>query len=131
MKHLPTSILDDTAKIRGLDKSGMLSFCADAPEHYEKAAKQAKTFSIDYRKPETIVVAGMGGSAIDGELLKDWARDKIAVPIEVCREYSLPAYVSKNSLVFVVSYSGETEESLSVFLDALRRKCMVICISSG
>jgi glucose/mannose-6-phosphate isomerase len=72
----------------------------------------------------------MGGSAIGGELTKDWARDRIAVPIEVCREYSLPAYADKNTLVVVVSYSGETEETLSVFLDAIKRKCMMFCISS-
>jgi len=73
----------------------------------------------------------MGGSAIGGELLKDWSTDRIAVPIEVCRDYTLPAYVNKNTLVFVVSYSGETEESLSVFLEAIKRKCMIVCISSG
>jgi glucose/mannose-6-phosphate isomerase len=126
-----TKILDDPSKIKRIDKSDMLSFCVEAPKHYAEAAKIAKTASISYPKPQTIIVAGMGGSAIGGELLKDWARDKIAVPIEVCREYSLPAYANKNTLVFVVSYSGETEESLSVFLNAVKRKCMTVCISSG
>ena len=126
-----TKILDNLSEIKRIDKSDMVSFCVEAPKHYAEAAKTAKTVSISYPKPQTIIVAGMGGSAIGGELLKDWARDKIAVPIEVCREYSLPAYADKNSLVFVVSYSGETEESLSVFLDAIKRKCMIVCISSG
>jgi len=123
--------LDNLDEIRKIDKSGMLSFCVKAPEHYGEAAKLAKTVSISYAKPQTVIVAGMGGSAIGGELLKDWARDRIAVPFEVNREYSLPAYANKNTLVFVVSYSGETEESLSVFLDAIKRKCMTVCISSG
>ena len=125
------SVLDNPNKIRQIDKNDMLSFCIEAPRHYEKAAELAQTVSISYPKPKTIIVAGMGGSAIGGELLKDLARDKIAVPIEVCREYSLPAYASKNTLVFVVSYSGETEESLNAFLDAVKRKCMTVCISSG
>jgi len=124
-------ILDNLNEIKRIDKSDMLSFCVEAPKHYAEAAKIAKAVSISYPQPQTIIVAGMGGSAIGGELLKDWARDKIAVPIEVCREYSLPAYADKNTLVFVVSYSGETEESLSVFLDAIKRKCMTVCISSG
>jgi glucose/mannose-6-phosphate isomerase len=124
-------ILDSISEIKRVDKSDMLSFCVEAPKHYAEAAKKAKTVSISYPRPQTIIVAGMGGSAIGGELLKDLVRDKIAVPIEVCREYSLPAYVNKNTLVFVVSYSGETEESLSVFLDAVKRKCMTVCISSG
>ena len=126
-----TKILDNLNEIKRIDKSDMVSFCVEAPKHYAEAAKTAKTVSISYPQPQGIIVAGMGGSAIGGELLKDWARDKIAVPIEVCREYSLPAYADKNSLVFVVSYSGETEESLSVFLDAIKRKCMIVCISSG
>ena len=132
MLKLPkTNILDNIEKIRKIDKSDMLSFCVNASKHYEEAVKIARKFSIDYQKPQKIIVAGMGGSAIGGELLKDWARDKALVPIEVEREYSLPAYADKKTLVFVVSYSGETEETLSVFLDAIKRGCMVVCVSSG
>lgn len=125
------TILDNPTRIKQVDKSNMVSFCVDAPKHYGEAARLAQAVSIDYPEPETIIVAGMGGSGIGGELLKDWTRDKIAVPIEVNREYSLPAYSDKNTLVIVVSYSGETEESLSVFLDAIERRCMITCISSG
>jgi glucose/mannose-6-phosphate isomerase len=125
------TVLDDTEEIRKIDRSDMLSFCVEAPKHYGKAAELGQRFKIRYPKPDTVIVAGMGGSGIGGELLKDWCRDKAAVPIEVCNEYRLPEYANKNSLVFVVSYSGETEETLSVFLHALRKKCMIICISSG
>jgi glucose/mannose-6-phosphate isomerase len=109
----------------------MLSSCVNAPKHYAKASELASSFAIGNIKPTTIITAGMGGSAIGGELLKDWARDRTAVPIEVCREYSLPGYADENTLVIVVSYSGETEETLSAFLDAMRRKCPAICVSSG
>lgn len=125
------SILDDLDEIKKIDRSNMLSFCIDAPRHYGDAAKLAKKLAVNYSKPDEIVVAGMGGSGIGGELLKDWTRDRITVPIEVCREYSLPAYANRKTLVFAVSYSGETEETLSVFLDAVKRKCMIVCISSG
>jgi glucose/mannose-6-phosphate isomerase len=118
-------------KIREIDRSNMLSFCVEAPKHYQKAAKIAEKISLRYTKPEHIIVAGMGGSGIGGELLKDWARDKAPVPIVVSRDYSLPAYANEKSLVLIVSYSGETEESLSAFLDAAKKKCMIHCISSG
>lgn len=124
-------ILDDFEKIRQVDKSNMLSFCVDAPKHYGKAAELARKMKVSYPKPKTIIVAGMGGSAIGGELFKDWARDRITVPIDVCREYHLPAYANKNTLVLTTSYSGETEETLSTFLEAYKRKCMMISISSG
>ena len=53
------------------------------------------------------------------------------MPIEVNREYKLPAYADKKTLVLVSSYSGDTEETLSTFLDALKRKCMIYCVTSG
>ena len=117
---LSTSILDNPGEISRIDKSDMLSFCVQAPKHYQEAAKLAEAVSINYSKPHMIIVAGMGGSAIGGELLKDWSRNKIDVPVEVCREYHLPAYANEKTLVFVVSYSGETEEALSMFLDAIK-----------
>jgi glucose/mannose-6-phosphate isomerase len=128
---LSTAILDNPNEIKRIDKSGMLSFCVEASKHCQKAARLAWAVPINYSKPKTIIVAGMGGSVIGGELSKEWAMDKIDVPIEVCRDYSLPAYVDERTLVFVVSYSGETEEALSMFLDAIKRNCMVFCISSG
>jgi glucose/mannose-6-phosphate isomerase len=73
----------------------------------------------------------MGGSAIGGDLLHDWLSSRITVPIEVCREYTLPRYANKETLVFVVSYSGETEETLSALLDAVKRRCMIVVIASG
>jgi glucose/mannose-6-phosphate isomerase len=126
-----SKILNNLDEMKKVDRSNMLHFCVEAPEHYERASRLAKTVSTNYPKPQTIIVAGMGGSAIGGELVKDWARDRIAVPMEICREYSLPAYADKNTLVVVVSYSGETEETLSVFLNAIKRRCMMFCISSG
>ena len=128
---MATSVLDDIDKIREIDKSNMLLFCVNAAKHYQKAAKIAEKTSLKYSKPTNIIVAGMGGSGIGGELLKDWARDKAPVPIVVSRDYSLPAYANEQSLVLIVSYSGETEESLSAFLDATKKKCMMHCISSG
>ncbi|MBM4400985.1 MAG: bifunctional phosphoglucose/phosphomannose isomerase, partial [Crenarchaeota archaeon] len=128
---MTTAIVDDMGKIRKIDRSNMLSLCVNSAKHYREAAKIAEKTSLRYPTPANIIVAGMGGSGIGGELLKDWARDKAQVPIEVSRDYSLPAYANEKSLVLIASYSGETEESLSAFLDAAKKKCMVYCVSSG
>ena len=131
MSKVAEQVLDNAVKITEIDKSGMLKFCVDEAQHYQKAAKVAEKILLNYANPENIIVAGMGGSAIGGELLKDWARDKAQVPIEVSRAYSLPVYANERSFVFIISYSGETEESLSSFLDALKKRCMIFCVSSG
>ena len=128
---MPNQILDDMEGMQKLDKRNMLGFCINAADHYRKSAQNAQTIKLDYPTPENVVIAGMGGSAIGGELLKDYTREFVKVPIEISREYHLPAYADKKSLVILASYSGDTEETLSSFVDALNRQCMVFCVSSG
>jgi len=128
---LAKPLLDDIEKIKAVDKASMINFCMNSAKLYSEAAKLANKIKVNYPKPDNVIVAGMGGSGIGGDLLKDWIRNKTTVPIEVNREYQLPAYAGKKSLVLITSYSGDTEESLSAFLDALKRKCMIYCISSG
>ncbi len=77
-----------------------------------------------------IVVAGMGGSAFPGDLLACYLRD-CQLPIVVTRDYRLPAWVTKNTLVFVISYSGNTEETVAMLADAKRRGCKIILVTSG
>jgi glucose/mannose-6-phosphate isomerase len=124
-------ILDNKEKINLIDRGGMLNFAIDAAKHYHQAKEVAENILVNFPKPTNIVVAGLGGSAIGGDLLKDWAKNQLRVPIEVSREYHLPAYAGKKTLVLICSYSGDTEETLSSFLDAVKRGCMIYCISSG
>ena len=124
-------VLDDAENIKSVDRSRMIDFCVNQPKLYREAASLAEKIQVDYPKPNNVIVAGMGGSGIGGDLLKDWAKNKLDVPIEVNRDYELPEYAGKKTLVLISSYSGDTEETLSAFLDALQRKCMVFCVSSG
>ena len=92
---------------------------------------KTKAGVVRYEEPSLLAVSGMGGSAIGGDLLSDLLVDQVEVPIITCRGYHLPSYVREGALVFTISYSGNTEETLSTFLEALKRKCMVIAITSG
>lgn len=127
----PKSPLDDVDEIRRIDKSSMLLYSLEASGHYGEAARLAEKISVNYPKPDKIIVAGMGGSGIGGELVKDYARNQATVPIEVSKDYNLPAYANSRTLVVIVSYSGDTEETLSALLDAMEKRCMIYCISSG
>lgn len=86
-------------------------------------------------KPQTayknVVFSGMGGSAIAGEFLKDYLNSEIKVPIFVNRDYFFPNFVDKESLLFLNSYSGNTEEVLSAYEEAKKKKLRPIIISSG
>jgi len=125
------TILDQPEKVRTIDKSNMLELCEKTPNFCKDAIKRAKKVKIPYKLPKNVVVIGMGGSAIGGALLKDWLYDRASVPIEICRDYILHAYADENSLVVAVSYSGETEETLSAFLEAAKQHCKIVTISSG
>jgi glucose/mannose-6-phosphate isomerase len=126
------AILDGLKKVKEVDKSDMLSLLVKTPYCCRDAIKRTKQTSLPTKvKPKNIVIVGMGGSAIGGEILKDWLRDDLPIPIEVSRDYILPAYVNKDTLVIANSYSGNTEETLSAFLAAKKRNCMTIAITSG
>jgi glucose/mannose-6-phosphate isomerase len=78
-----------------------------------------------------IVVTGLGGSGIGGTVIAELVADSCSVPVLVNKDYFLPAYVGKNSLVIVSSYSGNTEETLQAMESALQKGAQVVCITSG
>ncbi|MCJ7713135.1 hypothetical protein MUO66_01565, partial [Candidatus Bathyarchaeota archaeon] len=88
MNEMDLLILDDIAEIRKIDKNNMLSYLENMADHYKKAKKISEQISVTYPKPSNIIIVGMGGSAIGGEILKNWASDKIDIPIESIRDYS-------------------------------------------
>lgn len=138
-----STILDDPKKIAEIDKGNIRRIMEQFPEQCEDAIKTSQTLKIpqtvkinnkliiNYKKPQNIIVTGLGGSAIGGNLLKDWSKDTLPIPIEICRSYHLPAYANQNTLVLALSYSGNTEETLSTYLEAIERQCMTITLTSG
>ncbi len=86
---------------------------------------------IKSKKIESILVSGLGGSAISADLIKNFLHGELKVPFIVNRNYFLPQFVNKNTLVIISSYSGNTEETCSVFEEALKRDCSIICITTG
>lgn len=86
---------------------------------------------IDISKIKNLIVSGLGGSAISGDLMQNFLQNEIALPFQVNRNYSLPNYVDESTLLLASSYSGNTEETISVLNEALKRKCQIICLTTG
>jgi len=86
---------------------------------------------IDISKIKNLIVSGLGGSAISGDLMQNFLQNEIALLFQVNRNYSLPNYVDESTLLFASSYSGNTEETISVLNEALKRKCQIICLTTG
>ncbi|MFH1201721.1 MAG: bifunctional phosphoglucose/phosphomannose isomerase [Candidatus Omnitrophota bacterium] len=130
---LSTKILDNIKKIRALDKSGMLESLNGFPRQCLDALDLAKRINlkVNLKGINKIIFAGLGGSAIGADLVKSFLIKEASLPIIVIRDYWLPEYIDKNSLVFVNSYSGNTEETLSTYCQARKKKAKVIVICSG
>jgi glucose/mannose-6-phosphate isomerase len=79
----------------------------------------------------SIVFCGLGGSAIGGDLLSDYLSGEMRVPFTVVRDYNLPSFVDEKTLVIISSYSGNTEETISCFKQALKKECKIAVITSG
>lgn len=80
---------------------------------------------------DQIVVAGMGGSAIGGDIIRSYLSYDLRIPILINRNYRLPASVNERSLVIASSYSGNTEETLSAFDQAKERGCKLFVATTG
>jgi len=123
---------NDIEKITMVDKAHMLDGLARFPEQIKEALTIAEAVQrFNFLKIDNVVVAGMGGSAISGDIMLSLFRDKLDVPLVVNREYDLPKWVNKDTLVICISYSGNTDETLSSFKIASQKKCKILCISTG
>ena len=78
-----------------------------------------------------MVISGLGGSAIGGDIVRTLAASRADLPIVVNRDYNLPAFVNQNTLFAAVSYSGNTEETLSAYQQAREKGASIICLTSG
>ena len=126
-------ILDSPVERRRLDPGGMLRSIAGLPDQCREAwdAAQALQLPPEYSDPYRVVIAGMGGSAIAGDLWRVLVQRETPIPVHNVRQYDLPPFVDERTLVIASSFSGDTEETVSAFHQALPINCPKIVITSG
>jgi glucose/mannose-6-phosphate isomerase len=117
-------------EVKKIDKSGLYKVYEDWPK-YCKKAYEVEVNAPDASNVRKIIYAGMGGSATPGDILQDWLKDSINIPFYVVKDYHLPKFAGKDTLVLAVSCSGNTEETLSIVHESLKAGCKVATISSG
>jgi glucose/mannose-6-phosphate isomerase len=115
------------------DSQDMLGATAGLPEQLELSAAAAKEVP-GLPSPEgleSIVVLGMGGSGVAGEILQAVGKDQLRLPVVLVGDYWLPSFVGPSSLVFAVSFSGQTEETLESAAAAMERGARLIAVTGG
>src|SRR3989304_1780960 len=91
----------------------MAGIVASLPEQLLEGSRAAERTHIEAGEANRVFIAGMGGSAIAGDIFVSWAADRIKLGMEVVRGYALPPTAGERDILVAVSYSGETEETLS------------------
>lgn len=105
---------------------------AEFPAQLRRAIEISEAHPLQRNfEPQNVAIFGMGGSAFGGELFANMSENSITIPVSIHRSYEIPAYIGKNTLCIICSYSGNTEETLSATEQATRKGAGVIAISSG
>lgn len=128
------AVLDDRAQILDQDRGGMFNLLASWSTQWRSAADMIP--SIGWPEVPTsgfrnVVISGMGGSAIGGDLLSACFGDVLRIPLIVRRSYECPEFVGPETLFIAVSYSGNTEETLSSLAGAIGRGAIAVAVTSG
>ena len=115
------------------DRSNFIRFLKEFPDQIDASSRLAARTQIQsaVKNVQHIVFAGMGGSAISGDLLSAFLSDQLTVPVSTVRGYELPGFVNQDTLFIAISYSGNTEETLTVTQMAARKGAQIIGLSSG
>lgn len=125
--------LDNPIYLEQFDKGNVASSIRLLPDQMDQAWEEVKRMSIpaEFKSVDNVVICGMGGSALGGRIVDSLIEDRVRVPIEVFNQYNLPHYVNSKTLVLVNTYSGSTEEALSMAREAIARKTHVIGVATG
>lgn len=125
--------LDDPAAIRAADPEGMLTVVAELGTQLRQGFDLGRdgTGLPSAEGLRSVAVCGMGGSGIVGDVLRASSAERLPVPVVVVKGYGLPAFCGKDTLVLAVSYSGQTEETLAAYAQAVAAGCRVIVVASG
>ena len=126
--------LDNLSVIQKLDPQNMLAEIDNLPDQLAQAWALGQNLPLPTQATifNRVVISGMGGSAIGADLLAGYAAERCAVPVIVHRDYGLPAFASGKETLFIASsHSGNTEETLDSFEQALKRGCTILAVSTG
>ena len=122
-------MLDDNVKVSALDASDALGVLSDQPN--QLATEIPLSGDVSPGSFRQIVLAGMGGSALAGLLMRNWLDDRLKIPFIITRNYELPAFVGPETLVIASSYSGNTEETLAAYETAKKAGAKIVVVASG
>jgi len=117
-------------EIKAIDREGLSEAYTRWPESMRRSLNQPLR-SPDRREFSSVVLGGMGGSGSACDILSDWLRPRIRLPVTVTKDYDLPGFAGPKTLCVIVSLSGETKETHALLRQAVEKGCSAVSVSSG
>jgi glucose/mannose-6-phosphate isomerase len=130
-RPLTTLVLDNPDAYAMLDPSGLRCRLRDLPLQCRDAWAHCDVGEISGRPYQQVVIGGMGGSAIAGDLVVDLAALRPSIPITLVRDFSLPLKLDAHSLFISCSFSGATQETLSLYRQARDQGASLLAVTGG
>ena len=130
---LDPAVLDDPAAVAAADPRGMLRTVLGLGEQCRRgyAAGRSADGLPSGLELHALVLCGMGGSGVAGDMIRALYRERLIVPVDVVRDPTLPEHCDKDTIVVCSSYSGDTVETLALFEEAARRGCRLVAVTAG
>ena len=120
--------LDDLASMSRIDTTGMIDQLASFPYQLEDSLVDGHRRDVE---AATVVVGGLGGSAMGGDVIAEYMALRSSAPTMVVRDTMLPNWVDESTLILIISYSGNTRETVSLYEAARERGGPMVIITSG
>jgi glucose/mannose-6-phosphate isomerase len=125
--------LDSIEEIKNIDVENVLGSIDELPNQVKHAFEDASNVTVPdhYSDVQNIIMCGMGGSGFGARIIESVYGDSLKYPLIRNNDYILPGYIDHHSLVICSSYSGETDETITNFKQALEKKCKLLAIGTG
>ncbi|MBV8164000.1 MAG: bifunctional phosphoglucose/phosphomannose isomerase [Candidatus Eremiobacteraeota bacterium] len=131
---MTTQSVLDASSYTGVDPQDMAGAILGLPEQVDNAVRIASAADVGALAKKTfssLVIAGLGGSAIGGDLFRATYEPELTLPVTVVRDYHLPGYTGEQTLVYAASNSGNTEETLAAYASAQHVRAGIVAFSTG
>ena len=126
-------ILDQLEQMKKIDTSGMLETVQSLEQQSRHAWENTRLLKVpkSYRKAQRVAVFGMGGSALGAHVVKTLFADQLSATFEIINDYTIPTWIDKETFVILSSYSGTTEETVTVAEQIHNKTDKVAVIATG
>jgi len=121
--------LNNIKDILAVDESEMYHELDNLPDNF--TLDSDISFPPEYSNVKKIAICGMGGSGICGDVIETLFSDLLKAPITVVKDYYLPSFVDASTLAIIISYSGNTEETLALMDECIRKNAKIIALSNN